>query len=268
MFGFLIKKSFCDGWDNLLSIFITNVLFILIAVGLWFLYPFAAIFNNPLYKFLYLVIVSIVISIFLFAYGDTAFQIADFKGIRIFDFIKSIPYIIKDAALFGVFVSFVIAISYVSITYYWSEAFLTRFGMLGLLLGTLILWLDLFCILSLMWFVPLYSTMHNPFKKTLKKCFMIFFDNTGFCFLMGIYNLVLIALSVVLLGIAPGASGLLIANANALRLRLYKYDYLEAHPELKTKSERRSIPWEELIYDDRETLGPRKIKSFIFPWKE
>ena len=36
----------------------------------------------------------------------------------------------------------------------------------------------------------------------------------------------------------------------------------------KTKKERRQIPWEELIYEDRETLGPRKLKSFIFPWKD
>ena len=50
--------------------------------------------------------------------------------------------------------------------------------------------------------------------------------------------------------------------------RLYKYDYLEEHPELTTKKERRHIPWEELIYEDRETLGPRKLKSFIFPWKD
>ena len=47
-----------------------------------------------------------------------------------------------------------------------------------------------------------------------------------------------------------------------------KYDYLEEHPELKTKKERKQIPWEELLYDDKETLGPRNFKSFFFPWRE
>ena len=44
--------------------------------------------------------------------------------------------------------------------------------------------------------------------------------------------------------------------------------YLEEHPELTTKKERKNIPWEELIYEDRETLGPRKLRSFLFPWKD
>jgi hypothetical protein len=43
---------------------------------------------------------------------------------------------------------------------------------------------------------------------------------------------------------------------------------LEEHPELKTKKERKNIPWEELIYEDRETLGPRTFRSFLFPWKD
>ena len=25
---------------------------------------------------------------------------------------------------------------------------------------------------------------------------------------------------------------------------------------------------EELIYEDRETLGPRKLRTFLFPWKD
>ena len=85
---------------------------------------------------------------------------------------------------------------------------------------------------------------------------------------MGIYDLILLAFSVLFIGFFPSIAGILIANTNALRLRLYKYDYLEEHPELTTKKERRQIPWEDLIYEDRETLGPRKLKSFIFPWKD
>ena len=78
----------------------------------------------------------------------------------------------------------------------------------------------------------------------------------------------MVALSVLLIGLTPSIGGISIAKQNALRIRLYKYDYLEEHPELKTKKERRQIPWEELIYEDRETLGPRKLRSFLFPWKD
>jgi hypothetical protein len=84
---------------------------------------------------------------------------------------------------------------------------------------------------------------------------------------VAIYNLVLIALSIFFIGLIPSMAGISIGNTNALRIRLYKYDYLEEHPEI-TGRQRKKIPWEELIYEDRETLGPRKLRSFLFPWKD
>ena len=34
MFGFLLKKNFCDGWDNLLSVVMVNVIILLVGFGL------------------------------------------------------------------------------------------------------------------------------------------------------------------------------------------------------------------------------------------
>lgn len=93
-------------------------------------------------------------------------------------------------------------------------------------------------------------------------------DNTAFSIGFAFYNLILILLSVLFIGFIPSVTGITLAKVNALRLRLYKYDYLELHPELKTKHERKNVPWEELLYEDKETLGPRKFRSFIFPWKD
>jgi putative membrane protein len=67
--------------------------------------------------------------------------------------------------------------------------------------------------------------------------------------------------------IAPGVSGVILAYNNALRLRMYKYDWLETQSGLSRKDARRRIPWDELLAEDKETLGPRDFKSFIFPWK-
>ncbi len=93
-------------------------------------------------------------------------------------------------------------------------------------------------------------------------------DNTGFSIIMGLYNLLLLALSILPIGFFPSIAGIAIAKQNAFRIRMYKYDYLDEHPELKSPRERRQIPWEELIYEDREALGPRKLRSFLFPWKD
>ncbi|MBR4011819.1 MAG: hypothetical protein IKI98_03255, partial [Spirochaetaceae bacterium] len=81
-----------------------------------------------------------------------------------------------------------------------------------------------------------------------------------------IYNLILAVLSCVVF-VLPGFSGICLSLNNALRLRLYKYDWLEEHPDIPLKEARKQIPWGELIAEDYETLGPRSFKSFIFPWK-
>jgi len=262
MFGFLIKKNFCDGWDNLLNVLIANLVFLFAGVGLFMLN--AVVSEQTVLVLLSFVFSMIVVSIIAFAYGEVAAKIADFNGVGLLDFFKAVPGVLKDAVLFGILVSAVSVISSFSLRYY----FLEVHSLFGFGIGCLLVWIDFFFILAMQWFVPIRSTMHNNFKKCLKKSFIILFDNTGFTFVMALYNLILLALSVVCIGFFPSIAGITINNCNALRILLYKYDYLEEHPELKTKKERRKIPWEELIYEDRQTLGPRKFKSFIFPWKE
>ncbi len=272
MYGFIIKKNFCDGWDNLLSVIITNIIFLFSALGIVCLSAFfSSKFMDSMPELLFygiqtviILIGVIILSIIAFAYGEQAAKIADFRGINIADFFRAIPGVIKDAVLFSLLVCAVVFVSFFSIHYY----FIEQQSMLGLCVGALLVWVDVFFFLSLQWFIPIRSAMHNNFRKILKKCFIIFFDNTGFSILMALNNFIAVIISILFIGILPSIAGILINTQNALRIRLYKYDYLEEHPELKTKKERRQIPWEELIYEDRETLGPRKLKSFIFPWKE
>lgn len=265
----MMKKTFCDGWDNLVSIIVTNVLCVFTLVGsIYLLASMAAKFQNDWILFGIIIVATVIISILVFAYGDSCAKIANFDSIRIVDYFKAIPGSIKDGALFGLMVSFVGIGSYIAICQYWGEAFITRYQLLGVFLGAVVIWIDFFFFLSIQWFLPVRSLMHNGFKKCLKKSFIIFFDNTGFSILMFLYTALLFVLSIVAVGFIPSFGGILLAQTNALRLRLYKYDYLEEHPELQSKRQRRKIPWEELIYDDKELLGPRKLKSFLFPWKE
>ncbi len=264
MFGFIIKKNFCDGWDNLYSVVISNLVFLFTGIGLVFLNGLAARVESELLVLVTLIFSVVVLSIIVFAYSDTAAHIANFDGIHLLDFFKAFPGAIKDGALFGLMNSAVFLISGYSIRYYIFESG-TLFGF-GL--GCLIFWIDFFYVLAMQWFVPIRALMHNNFRKCFKKSFIILFDNTGFSLLMAVYNLILMALSVVTIGFFPSMSGLTISSTNALRILLYKYDYLEEHPELKTKKERRQIPWNDLLLEDRNILGPRPIRSFLFPWKD
>ena len=108
--------------------------------------------------------------------------------------------------------------------------------------------------------------MNNGFLKCLKKCYIITFDNLGFTLGLTFLNIAHLLLTVITLGITPGLTGITITNTNALRLRLYKYDWLEVNPELSNKEKKR-VPWNELLARDKEILGPVTFKTFIKPWK-
>lgn len=262
MFGFLLKKSFCDGWDNLFSLVIVNVIALFTGIGLLFLVNLAKDYDVFIYIILFFA--YIIYAIFALAYGEISAKIADFCGATIVDFFKAVPGVLKDAVLFGALCYALTMLSFISLDYY----FVTAQSLVGYFIGCMIMWIDVLLLLAFQWFVPVRSIMHNNFRKCIKKCFILFFDNTGFTIALGLYSLFMIALSVVFIGFFPSVAGVVLAHTNALRLRLYKYDYLEEHPELTSKRERRHIPWEELLYEDKETLGPRKLRSFLMPWKE
>ena len=276
MYGFLFKKNFCDGWDNLLSVVLVNVMFLLSMIGIVMLSALMTTLFDPetkgtpemvfwLIQAAVLFLGIFIIMIYALAFGENAAKIARFDSASIIDFFKNIPGVVLDALLFAILVTVIVAISFFSISFYFQPE---RASIVNLFIGALLFWIDIIVALSLQWFVPIRCTFHNKFFKCIKKCFIIFMDNTGFSILMALYNLFLILLSILPIGFFPSVAGLEIAKLNAFRLRMYKYDYLEEHPELKTPRERRKIPWEELIYEDRETLGPRKLRSFLFPWKE
>lgn len=278
MYGFLFKKNFCDGWDNLFSVVVINVLFLVSMVGIILLSSFvtahsvdSAIMTDPIFLLTQSGILFLglfIYNIFSFSFGELAQKIANFEGIHLLDFFKRIPGVLLDAFLFSLLIIVITILSLYSFKFYILDMFLVQQSLKGLFVGALLFWVDLFIILALQWFVPIRSTFHNKFRKCLKKCFIIFMDNTAFSIIMGVYHLLLIALSILPIGFFPSLAGVSISKHNAFRLRMYKYDYLDEHPELKTPKERRHIPWEELIYEDREALGPRKLRSFLFPWKE
>ena len=261
MILFFLKKNFCDGWDNLLSLIGYNCLFLTFFVGGYFflskLPPAAGI---PL-----AVLFLLLLMITIFAVNQTTAKYADFKSVPIKDTFLEIPNVWKDAVLFTVLVIVLVLIATKCIPFYFNMK-----NMLGLFLASVMFWFVVTIVLALQWFLPIQAQLGNNFVKTFKKCFLIFFDNTGFSIFMFFYTLFLVAISYLTRTLVPGVSGILLSYNNAFRLRLYKYDWLEEHAdELKEQGKKRvRIPWGELIADDRETLGPRSLKSFIFPWKD
>ncbi|MCR5764292.1 MAG: hypothetical protein K6G00_13005 [Treponema sp.] len=267
MFRFFLKKNFCDIWDNLFHTIIVNLMNDAVFAIAGFIcvmsvYIPGGELSLNIYSFLALLISTVLISIFTFAEGENAVKITNFDSPKIKNLFKNIVPCIKDGALFGLFIAFLICVAFTSIPFYF------RMGnVFGIFMMSIVFWIVLITILSLQWFLPVRSIMHNNFFKCLKKCYIIFMDNILFTIGVGLVNLVNIFVMIFSLGILNGPATMTITTTDALRLRLYKYDWYEVNPDL-TKEQRADVPWKELLEKDRRILGPRGWKSFIFPWKE
>ncbi|MBP3416897.1 MAG: hypothetical protein IKK79_01630 [Spirochaetaceae bacterium] len=260
MIGFFIKKNFFDGWDHLLSLVLPNLVIFALMMGGYFLADLA-LSLSVLASFVVFAIFWCGISVATFAFGSSAAEIANFKSVTFKDWLGNFPSVWKDGLLFGIITIVLLALGTVTIPFY-----LRIEGYVGLFLAAMVFWFLFVCILSLQWFLPIRSLMKNDFKKCLKKSFVIFFDNPGFSFFMFIYTVFLVVVSIAFFMIVPSFCGIVLAHTNGLRLRLYKYDWLEEHPDA-SPAEKKRIPWKELVAEDRENVGPRTLKNFIFPWK-
>ena len=267
MISFFIKKNFCDGWDNVFWLILSNILCFAIIIACYFAGSWVLQISSwpewlPItISIILLVLAAFGVFTFILSINDSCAKIADFKSVQIKEVFKNLKTCVKDGAILTGFFSVITFLAVVSVYFY-----LQMGNMLGLFLSALVVWGFLFLVLALQWYFPLRAQMHGGFRKTLKKSFIMFLDNTGFSIFMFFYNLILIALSIFIF-LIPGFSGLCLSMNNALRLRLYKYDWLEEHPGLTAKEANKLVPWGELIAEDYETLGPRPLKSFIFPWK-
>lgn len=274
MLGFFFKKNFYDGWDNVLFIFVPNLIldvFFLIGGGLFYL---GTKVNGTAGIIIWGCTVLLVItagSILSLAWAESAAKIADYESAEIKPFFTSLKTCIKDGILYGIVLFAVLIISAAGIIFYFRPVSGATLPFIGLMAGSVFFWIMLTIIFALFWYPSLRAIMHNPFKKSIKKCFIILFDNIGSCVVLGIYNIFLLIISIVMVGLAPGLGGIGLSRVNFLRILLKKYDYLEiAEKEAAGKKPvfRNKIPWQELLKEDIEITGSRSIKSFFMPWKE
>jgi uncharacterized membrane protein YesL len=137
-------------------------------------------------------------------------------------------------------------------------------GILGALAAGVIFWCAIILLLAMQYYIPLRARLGGGLRKNVRKSFVMFFDNPGFSIILFLHSSITMAISLFLAFLLPGFAGVALAQDVALRLRMYKYDWLEVHPDAK----RREIPWEELLKEDQELVGKRTLKGMFFPWKE
>ena len=257
MFGFLIKKSFFDLWDNLFKVAIINIGFIISLAFPVFIPSLLA--PVPVLGMGSLFIGILWCFVYLSAAGITIKTLSDYGNFGFADFFRNLKTIWPVGLVLGaiVFLGFILVT--VVIPFY-----LSMKSMLGLLLAAVIFWTLVVAVLALQFFFAVRSRLDTKLSKVIKKCFIIFFDNPMFCIGSLIHNIVILGLSMLVAFPFPGPAGILLFLDEGLRLRLLKYDCLEANPE----ADKRKIPWDAILIEERERTGTRSLKSFIFPWKD
>ncbi|AHC15304.1 hypothetical protein [Salinispira pacifica] len=258
MFGFMLKKWFFNYWDNFFTFVILNMFFVF-SVALAFGIPGWIASFSPVLS----LIVMIGGILWLGAYTAAASlyinEIAQERSVEPKQFFR----FLKESWLLGIFYSIfwaliIFTFSFI-VPFYGNMGNLWSVAALAFLFWTLVIF-----ILAVQWFFPIRAQLDRKLSKILKKMFILFFDNAGFSIFLLITSLSIFIVSGFTAFLLFGPGGFLLMQHVALKLRLYKYDYFEEHPDAK----RKHVPWKALVYEDSQRIGKRTLKGMIFPWKE
>lgn len=258
MIGFLIKKAFFDTWDNLLSAALINLAGVLLIAGfLWLgkiLMPIGA-FTVPL-------TMAAGLFVFFLLYGfmaATAKDIAFYKSADIRNFFSYLRDTWKASLFYALIVLLILYTGLFLIPFYNGIG-----GAIGFVATIILLWAIFGFVLVTPWYFAVALQLDKKPIKILKKSFLLALDNPGFTLFMFFSSVITLFISLFTALLFPGFMGMLIWQQGALKLRMYKYEYLEENK----NASRKKIPWDALISEDRERVGKRTLKGMIFPWKE
>jgi hypothetical protein len=256
MFGFLIRKTIYDMWDNMFRVVLVNLGFIAAAS--------IPVFIPELIHILPLSIAIRIMGIFLCSVylamaALSVKSISDYGSFGFAGFVKTF----KDALPAGIVMGFMLLLLFLMVVMV-IPFYMSITSPLGLVLAAFVFWVLIFALLSFQFYFAVRARLGSNLFKNLKKCLLIFFDNSGLAIFSMFHNILALVLSVPFAFMLPGVCGIQLFLDEALRLRLLKYDWLEANPD----ANRKKIPWDALLIEEREKTGTRTFRNFIFPWKD
>jgi cell division protein FtsL len=257
MILFFIKKVFFDAWDNLITIVLFNIGFsVIIAATSYIAFLFEA---AGIAYFLTVIAGIFIFNIYSGAVSGYMSELLQYKSPEIKQFPLHLKKHLKSALVISGISIFQFAVLIVGFPFYFSIG-----GLPGLIGLVTLFWISVLWWIAVQYFFPVATQIEPGIKKQLKKSFILLLDNTLFSVFLGIYSIIVLSISIFTALLIPGISVILLAHQTALKLRLYKYDYLQENSE----NNRKNIPWSELLYDEKEKIGTRTLRGMIFPWKD
>ena len=261
MIGFLLKKTFLDLWDNFLKIILLNLGFIISISFPIFIPPLLS--DIPVLSISLTLIGILWCSVYLAVAALSLKAISDHGSFDFADFFGNIKNAWPAGIVLGVLVSLGFLLLFAIIPFYISLG-----SIFGLVLAAIIFWTLIVLILTFQFLLAVRARLDSNIIKIIKKSFLIFLGNPMFCIFSLFHNFFILILSAPMAFLFPGPAGLLLFLDEGLRLRLLKYDWLEAKSNEESDVNQRKIPWDEILLEEREKTGSRSFKSLIFPWKD
>ena len=258
MTGFFIKKAFFDGWDNLFSLAALNAGYLLLAI-VFIVIP-SAIGAGSVLSLVALCLGVLCLGVWHSLTACAVDLMADYKSIGFREFFGRIGSAWKPGIAIGLVALLVIFSFTVGIPFYFGMK-----GFLGLFLASLLFWVNLTLILASQYFLPLAARRGGSLRRNARVALTLLLDNLAFTFFLLLYNSVSLVLSIAVAFLVPGFAGLALAGADAVKLRLRKYEWLEGK---EPAARKQRIPWDELLVEEKDLVGERTLKGMIFPWKE
>ena len=259
MLGFLVKKAFFDMWDNFLHVFVINLVFLLLATPALLLISGAAPPLPGWAAWLVIAVNLLLLGVFTGAVSEMVKDMVDYQSTGLETFVAGLRASFRTSLILSAANLLLVCVILVG----WS--FCTRQGSLIGVGGTVILsWIALAWVMVGQLFFPVMSRLDKRPVQVLKKSGLIFLDNSFFMLVVTVGAVAIAVASTVVAGMILGFTTLLIWYHVALKLRLLKYDYLEENPD----ADRRRIPWDALLVEDREQVGARTLRGMIFPWRD
>jgi uncharacterized membrane protein YesL len=258
MFRYAIKKAFFDLWDHLFFAMAVNLVFTL---GLLGLASLSFVFSG-LGMAGFLIFVPIP-ALFAAVLGGVATfwarDIATDGVVKFGDFVPHLKSSWKASLVFGVAWLVLLAGLFIGVPFY---SGINSWAGTGFLI--VMVWVAFFLAGSGLYYPGLNAQVEPNIKKLVKKSFLVFLAHPGASLVMVVVLLLSVVLTLVTLGFFPGIVGISVWLQVCFRFILKKYEWIEANPE----ADRKKVPWVELVADDMEKVGPRSLKSMIFPWKD
>jgi len=261
MKGLLIRKAFYDGWDAILFLLIANIFLWAVGFGGFAL---VHLFSSQFCLSVFILVLTVLsLGVVLLALSDELALITSYAPLSFKRFFSSLKKHVIQGPLFILMIIFFLGAFPLAVHWYFSLG-----RVFGMIIGICMLWFTLVFLLSLQWFLPVKSQLEKNFFKAVKKSFIIFFDNPGLSLFMLVYSLALLVISLVPFLLMPGISGILLAQNEAFRFLMKKYDWMEDNPEISFKTARKEVPWDDILDDDYDVIDSRSLKNLFFPWRD